>query len=126
MKITTTVQEIILDDCICINDGDNDIVISRNRELTDIYTLSVGNRVSILRGVYYIFSKDGESYLTWFATAYISVQSKASFTNATTSYTTLTDLPQIEGATIIGNKTMAEYGVDSITDSEIDDAWSRA
>lgn len=42
-----------------------------------------------------------------------------------TSYTQLTDLPEIDGVTVIGNKTIAEYGVDALTESEITDAWNR-
>ena len=129
MVITTTIQEVVLDDCIIINNGANDIRISYNPTGVGATTLRAGARESVSKGVYYIYTNSGTSVLSWLTVSYTSVQSQGSGTGAggggVTSYNSLTDLPQIDSVTVIGNKSIAEYGVDSMTESEIETAWGR-
>ena len=130
MEITTTVQEVVLDDCVIINSGANDIRISYNPTGVGATILRAGARESVNKGVYYVYTNSGTSVLSWLTTPYTSVQSQGGGVGAgggaVTSYNSLTDLPQIDSVTVIGNKTIAEYGVDSMTESEIETAWGRA
>lgn len=111
-----------------INDGTNGLFIN-DVEIASSYWVGSGTYETVVNGqtvrIEKIADTDGNVILVKiYDYYYVLKKSTNGGGGNVNSYNDLTDKPQIEGVTLIGNKTYEELNLQRITNSEIEDLLS--